>query len=235
MTSITLTVTGESSLLHSYFHPEIELDENSNYSCSLLDFYTYNSIPNVHENNNKFHYSLTQKGDIEIITIPVGSYEVDQIGAYLEEELLERHKARFYLHANSNTLKCKIDTEVFIDFTQANSIATILGFSKRKLIADSIHLSDKLVNIQSVNSIRINCDLTSGSFHNGQSTHTIYEFSPSVAPGYKINEQPKHLIYLPVVKRRINELNISIVDQDGRLVDFRGEQLTCRVHIRKDS
>lgn len=235
MSSITLTLTGNSSLLHSYFYPEIELDARFNYSCSLLDFYTYNSIPNVHENNNKFHYTITQKDEIEEITIPVGSYEINEIGAYLERELHSRHKIRFHLHANSNTMKCKIETDVFIDFTQSNTIGSVLGFSKRKLIANSTHFSDKIVNIQTVNSIRIDCDLTTGSFHNGQSTHTIYEFSPSVAPGYKINEQPKHLIYLPVVKRRISELNISIVDQNDKLVDFRGEQITCRVHIRKDT
>lgn len=126
-------------------------------------------------------------------------------------------------------------SDVFIDFTKKDSIGPLLGFSERLLEPNVSHRSDKLVNIQPVNTIRIDCDLSTGSFHNGQRTHTIFEFSPSVDPGYKINIQPKHLIYLPVTKRRISELTISIVDQNGDLVDFQGETITCRIHLKKDS
>lgn len=233
MSSITLTLTGNSSLLRTTFHPEIELDKQYSYSCSLLDFHTYNSIPNIHENNNQFHYKISEKDELEVITIPVGSYEIEQIGEFIHDELLDRRKS-FRLYANANTMKCRISSEVIIDFTQPKSIGTLLGFHKRILTLETYHESDEVVNIQSVNNIRIDCDLTTGSFQNGQSTHTIYEFAPSVDPGYKINEQPKHLIYLPVIRYRISELNISIVDQDGRLVDFRGEKITCRIHIKRD-
>lgn len=234
MSSITLTLTGNSSLLRTCFHPEIELNKEYNYSCSLLDFYTYNSIPNVHENNNKFHYSTSEQSETEVVTIPVGSYEIKTIAEYLESELRTR-KHTFRLHANTNTMKCKLESDVHIDFTQPNSIGSVLGFNKRTLVSGEQHTSDNVVNIQNVNSIRIDCDLTTGSFHNGKSTHTIYEFSPGVDPGYKIREQPKHLIYLPVTRYRIGELNISVVDQDGKLIDFRGEKITCRIHIKRDT
>lgn len=234
MVSTTLTLTSNSSLLHASFHPEIELDDRFNYSCSLLNFYTYNSIPNIHEDNNEFHYSIDKDNPIEVIKIPVGSYEIDTIGEYLEKELRNR-SIMFHWYSNPNTLKCRVESDAFIDFTQPNTIGSVMGFSKRKLIPGSIHTSDKVVNIQTVNSIRIDCDLIAGSFYNGLSTHTIYEFSPTVDPGYKINEQPRHLIYLPVIRKSINEINVSIVDQEGRLVDFRGEKITCRIHIKRDA
>lgn len=90
------------------------------------------------------------------------------------------------------------------------------------------------MNIQSVGNIRIDCDLITGSFHNGKSTHTIHEFAPTVEAGCKISEQPSSLIYLPVIKRRINEVNITVVDQMGNLIDFRGEEITCRIHIKRE-
>lgn len=234
MASITLTLTGNSSLLRTTFHPEIELDKRYTYSCSLLDFYTYNSIPNVVENNNKFHYSTSENSEMEVINIPVGSYEVDKIGEFIDDALREKGYI-FRLFPNMNTMKCRIQSDVFIDFSQSNSIGSILGFGKRKLEAKTYHIADDIVNIQTVNSIRVDCDLTTGSFHNGKSTHTIYEFTPAVDPGYKISEQPKHLIYLPLITYRISELNISIVDQEDRLVDFRGEKITCRIHIKRDT
>lgn len=232
MSSITLSITGDKSQLHADFYPEIELDKRYNYSCSLLDFYTYNSIPNVHENNNVFHYSVNGVDTWEKVVIPVGSYELENIIKIINDHF-HAVKANFYLHANPN-MKCKLEGSIYVDFTQPNSIGSLLGFNKRILKASKVHISDKLVNIQSVNNIRIECDLITGSFHNGKSTHTIYEFNPTADPGCKINEQPKHLIYLPVIKRSLNEVNISIVDQNGYLVNFRGEEITCRIHLKKD-
>lgn len=244
MSSITLSITGDSSQLHAYFHPEIELDERYNYSCCLLDFYTYNSIPNVHEGNNKLYYDKSFLPEPENVTddhsrlfekiiIPVGSYEVVEILDYIETALRKKD-INFKSSTSKNTMKCKIECDANIDFGRNDCIGSVLGFSKRILYKNEVQRSDRVVNIQNINSIRLDCDLTTGSFHNGQSTHTIYEFSPSVDPGYKINEQPKHLIYLPLVKHRINEVNISVVDQNGCLVNFRGEEITCRIHIKRD-
>lgn len=55
--SVTLTFTGESSILTSDFYPELELDPTKSYSCGLLEFTTYNSIPNITRCNNKVYYS----------------------------------------------------------------------------------------------------------------------------------------------------------------------------------
>lgn len=240
MSSITLTVTGYSSSLSAYFHPEIELDQRYSYSCCLLDFYTYNSIPNVHENNNKFYYKSNEiQTEFEVIEIPTGSYEIYEIIDFITKKIQKQYLThtgvvRFELFANKNTMKCELKSEFMIDFSRNDSIGSVLGFDKR-IFHKGRHISSNVINIQPVNSIRLDCDFTSGSFHNGTNTHTIYEFSPSVDPGYKINEQPAHLIYLPVIKRSISTLNISIVDQDGKFIDFRGEQITCRFHIKRDS
>lgn len=234
MSSTTITLSGYSSTLSTYFHPEIELDDRFNYSCSLLDFHTYNVVPNVHENNNKFYYSDSGNNPFYYaINVPVGTYEVSEICEYITNTL-QLNDNNLVMRGNKNTLKCEIETDLTIDFTRKDCIGSLLGFSKKILQNEPIYASDKLVNINHINCIRIECDLTTGSFHNGKGTHTIYEFTPRVAAGYKISEQPRNLIYLPVVRRRINTVNIDIVDQDGDLIDFRGELITCRIHIKRD-
>lgn len=235
MTSITLTLSNKSSSMSAHFHPENELDENSNYSCSLLDFTTYNSVPNVHEGNNRFHYIW--KNEIPThVEIPVGSYELNDIAKVINEHFRSK-KIEFKMIGNKCTMKCYIecDADLSINFlSEKNSIGPLLGFEKRVLQNKEMYKSDHPININHINTIKIECDLTSGSFHNGKNTHTIYEFSPSVSPGYKIIEQPRNLIYLPVVRRRINTVNITIIDQNGKLIDFRGETVSCRIHIKKD-
>lgn len=233
MASITFTLTGETSSLNSYFYPEIELDGKSEYSCCLLDFFTYNSIANINAKNNKFYYIVGSVVEfIYPIEVPEGSYEVAEIVEFLNKEFVSR-KLKIKITADSNTMKCCINSDFEIDFTQNDCIGTVLGFSKKRLPKGE-NKSNKLVDIQHINNLRIECDLVTGSFHNGRNTHTIYEFYPRVNPGYKISEHPQHLIYLPINRRRISTVNVSIVDQDGKLVDFRGEQITCRLHIKRD-
>lgn len=249
MASVTLTLTGNTSSLNSYFYPEIELDERYSYSCCLLDFYSFNSIPNVNETNNNLIYSKDGGKTLEKIIIPIGSYEVDEILDLLGAEFQAR-KADIKITADKSTMKCTIylSNDCMVDFSRKNSIGQILGFtphhqfgpvvgskSNHKFGPSSQHISNKIINIQPINNLRIDCDLITGSYHNGASTHTIYEFAPSVDPGYKIAEQPKHLIYLPVVRHRISTANITILDQAGKLVDFRGENITCRIHLKRDN
>lgn len=254
MASITFTLTGDTSSLNSYFYPEIELDEESEYSCCLLDFFTYNSIANINEKNNKFYFIVTDARDFEYsvnniesihgwdngdvvefmysIVVPVGSYEIDEIIEFLNKEF-KKQDVNIKITCDKNTMKCCINSELIVDFTPNDCIGSVLGFSKKRLPKGE-NKSNKLIDIQHINNLRIDCDLVTGSFHNGKNTHTIYEFYPNVDPGYKISEHPKHLIYLPVNRRRISTVNISVVDQDGRLIDFRGEQITCRLHIKRD-
>lgn len=233
MSSITVTLTGNSSSLSTNFYPEIVLDVRFENSCSLLDFHTYNSIPNIHERNNTLAY--TYKNISTEIEIPIGSYEVEDLINYINHHF-RQEGLEFELRSNNNTFKCyiKCSPDMTINFARPKSIASVLGFAEFDLSGKKYHYAKKPVNIQNLDVVRIDCDLTTGSFLNGDNTHTLYEFSPSVSPGYKINEQPSNLIYLPVVRKRINTINLRIVDQTGRLVDFRGESITCRIHIKRD-
>lgn len=237
MASITLTLTGNTSTLNSYFCPEIELDERYSYSCCLLDFYSFNSIPNINNRNNTLVYSKDYGSTYQSITLPIGSYEVDDILSRLEAEFKAR-ELDIKITSDKTTMKCTIyvSDKCVVDFSQSNSIGSVLGFTPQYLFdPGSTHISNRVINIQTINSLRIDCDLITGSYHNGSGTHTIYEFDPSVDPGYKIAEQPKHLIYLPIVRHRISTISLTIKDQEGKLIDFRGENITCRLHIKRDA
>ena len=60
----------------------------------------------------------------------------------------------------------------------------------------------------------------------------IHEFFPAVPLGYKFIKVPSQVIYLPVTVKSIDKLQSRIVDQDGDLVNFRGEFVTIRLRIK---
>lgn len=228
--SLSFTFTGTESTLSADFFPSIELDEAAAYEVGLLGFESYNSIPNVDSSNNKFHYGVKQ----QVIEIPEGTYEVSAIASYIQNELNFRDPKLFMrLQANNNTLKVHIKCNFPIDFTPNDSIGRLLGFNAVSLKANTLTISDNVVDIFKVNSVHVNCSIASGSFVNGRPAHTIFQFFPSVAAGFKLIEEPSPVIYLPVTTRSISTITLRVVDQSGQLVNFRKERITIRIHLRK--
>lgn len=243
--SITVTFSGHSSELTANFFPELELDDRFEYSCGLLDFTTYQSIANVHEGNNKIHFrdntaasdianaDVQQFGMLREIEIPIGSYELKEIVDYIEERL-KKFNVTFNFVVNKNTLKSTITCSTALYFDETNSIRSIFGFSSIFIEANTPTESENIIQITQLNAIIIECDIVRGSYINGQKCHSLYEFAPNVEVGYKIIEAPKHIVYLPVTTHRIRSIQIKVVDQDRNPIDFRGEKITCRIHIKRD-
>jgi hypothetical protein len=230
---VTISLDGNSSKIKCEFEDPIDLDKNFNYEICLLNFSTYNSIPNVSEKlkNNVLTYINKNEKDntIEIIDIvfPTGSYEIENIHNYIDQKL------GIQIRPNLTTLKVEIYSKLELDLTKENSIGKLLGFSKQIIPIRKKVSSDLPVDIMKVNTIRIKCDIASGSYENKKLTNIIHEFVLTDNPGEKINEIPKNLIYFPITRHSIREIEMRVVDQDGDLIDFRNEKISIRLHIRK--
>lgn len=223
--SITLEFSGNDSHLSAIYFPPIELP--TAYECGLVSLYTYNSIPNVDKSNNTFHIGT------HTIIIPEGSYEIDDLIEYISKKVKELDpNIKLTITPNVNTLKVEILSSHTIYFHESTSIGGLFGYSKRIIKPYDKIESDSPVRITSVNSIRVECNLISGSYVNSDRAHTIHEFTPGVGVGYQIIEEPNNIIYLPVNSNLIHSVDIRLVDQDGNYVNFRNEIITIRLHLR---
>lgn len=302
MSSLTLTLNGDTSELSANYFPPIKLDDDGEYVCGLVDFQSFMSIPNITDENNRLYYlrstqfkvkpgrytfaeflewtkrsipfefrddpdmayyleesldaskSNVEKEDNSVIQyyqvneqyiqsvfhvayfeVPTGTYEFSDIDHFVTR-VLNSYNNGSYMHIaiNKNTLKSEIISNVFVFFNKPNTFGELLGFAPTRVLRPDIsHESDTVVKISPVNTIKLECNITSGAYSNDKLCHTIHEFYPTVEPGFKIVEAPQNVIYLPLTVRTINNLTVKCVDQDNRPVNFRGETITLRVHIKK--
>lgn len=252
--SYIFTLSGESSVLSCDIFPELELDVNGEYLLGLINFESFNSIPNIEEGCNKFYY-IDKTNEERSITIQTGSYEISDIESYLRKQMGDKRPDKIEssfqrdnsnsnsevvvsdmlisITPNNNTLRSEIKCTQDIDFTKHDSIGPLLGFKKRKLIAYRNHSSDYTVNILKVNAIVVECNIVTSSYFNGSPTHTVHTFFPSVPPGFKIIETPANVIYLPINTRNIDNITLKILDQQGNPINFREETITVTLHLKK--
>lgn len=232
--SYTFTLTGKEAELVCYFNPPIYLSDNSEYEMALLNFETFNSIPNVDESNNLLHYE-TDKGILETVEIPVGIYDIDDIEKAIESTLTKASKTEIVIKVsgNNNTQRVNVKANVKLNLSKDKSIGSLLGFDKKILEANMLHTSDFIANINKVNVIQVYCNLTSGSYINGEPVHVLYQFFPKVPAGFKIIESPQEPIYLPVSMKVISLLIVRLLDQSGEPVNFQHEEITVTFHLRK--
>lgn len=238
--SLTIQLKGHKSVLKAPFFPPLNLD--GDYELALTGLAAWNSIPNVTENNNLFYFS-----DGQVIEIPVGSYEIDDIWNYLRLQLKSYHVRNpvpesmrgelgdeaIIIRGNHQTLRSEVICRYVIDFSKPKNIGSLLGFKNIILKPFKLYQSNDLVDIMQVEAIKVQCNIISGSYTNGQADHTLYEFYPSVSPGYRIIEIPRNAIYLPVNTRFIDYIELRICDQDNNLIDFRKEKIYAQIALRK--
>lgn len=237
MSSFTVSINSTTSVLRTTLFPTLELEKDNKWEAALLDFTSYNSIPNITENvNNMLHYytGKNEKGQfttLQVAKLQTGSYEIDDINDELRRQLGVEN---IELKANNNLLRAEVKSRFYIDFSYPYSIGSLLGFpiSSGTLLPNKSHIGRNYVKIVKVNTINITCNLIQGSFKDGGNGHIIHTFYPTVAPGFKIIEKPHNLVYLPLSVINISDIELNVIDQDGNFVDFRGEVISLRLHIR---
>jgi hypothetical protein len=239
----TFTFTGHSSVLSADFYPPIELDIYSRYGLGLHGFYSYNSILNIDEKNNIIGFKFMEGSPTTFVQIPPGAYELDEINKAIQKiiEPIIKHNNKniddpFMLTANNNTLKCEIRSKFAFDLTHKHSLASVVGFENKLYHANIGYESTFPVDIMKVRIIRIDCNIISGAYMNGEEAHTLFEFDIDVEPGFKITKEPQNIIYMtirPEGCQFIDNITLRILDDNGALVDFRGEKLIVKLELKK--
>lgn len=156
MSSISFEFEGDSSFMKQKYFPPVHLDKNSQYVCGLIDFQAYNSIPNVDDSNNKFHYGTFVKTNAitRTFSMPNGIFEINEFCNVIVK-LFETNGLKIKIHYNQQAFKFELNCNKIINFIPNDSIRKVFGFNSRKLSSNKKNISDIPVNKTNSNELYI--------------------------------------------------------------------------------
>lgn len=239
MVNLKVTLISYSSELFVRFKEVIHLD--SPHQVALIHLSTFNVIPNIDPTAN----SLTV--GTKVIKVPTSCHEIESLSEYINERILSNNNApaqfwkkdvvdtrtpKFKLMADPTTSKCLLFSVFDVNFDVPNSIAEKLGFERKLYPGKKSYESEHTVQLQPLNLIRVETNLVSSSYMNNKKTHSLFEFTPNIPSGYRILISKESPIYFPITLDQIDHIAVRLLDEQDRLVNFRGEQIVCTIHIR---
>jgi hypothetical protein len=240
--SITLSLTGNSTILTTNYFPSLNVYEDS--EIALLSLQTFNSFPNIiNPTNNRLKIeeipSRRNNSKSFEFVLEDGCYEIEDINNSIATFLSDVNKAygtqlTFSVRMDPVDFRTYIKCNGILQFDTPYSIASVFGFEKKK--CGPFHVarrSDKAANLNTINSIKVMCNIAHGSFNNQLQSHSIYEFFPSERTGTKVVKSPLNLIYYRLNKTDINSITVKLVDQNDNPIDNLNETLTVVLHIKR--
>jgi len=229
-----ISLTSNSSQIIREYKEGIPL--NGPYEIGLKHFVFWNTLYNVTEKNNTLSLYEPVAADAIIshkIRVPPGLYELDNLISELEQNRWYQ-ASHTVITLHKTTLKIVISSDWNLDFTVDNSIGQILGFSARITQPKMTSYSDLPVNISTINTVKIDCNLVSANIEDHKrNVHTLYDFPLDTAKiGGKIIKEPNPICYFTTNTDKIYDLVIKITDQDNNLLDLHGELVNLTLDFR---
>ena len=128
-----------------------------------MNLETYYSFANIRKGNNSFKWSIDGGTIWTLLHIPTGCYELKAINAGITRI---RGNSDITILPNVITLQCimtVIGAKCKVSFDVPNSIASVLSLKQDIAYGVGRHANENLVNIISVNSILVHCNIIHSS------------------------------------------------------------------------
>ena len=136
--STSVKLMTKTSTITQRINPTIPLSSGKVYKAALTSFSTFNSIKNVHKDkNDKLKISKDSGKTWQTITIQPGSYEITTLDREIKRQLgisvKDEKKIYFKVETTINRISLTLDSTHQVDFNVSNTIASLLGFEKKKI------------------------------------------------------------------------------------------------------
>ena len=179
-----LTLSNNSTDFTTWLNSPIQTDLDKEYEAAFISLQTYNSIPNVNEDNNKFKYSTDKGNTWKIVTLEKNAYEFSEINNAIQREMksngdYDNVNDTYYIDIDHFKFKAilSISNENYmVDFGVESSIGPTLGFTNEKL-SHGVYEAPNIIKIEKVNPIQVHCSIVTGSYLNSKKSQVIHTFT----------------------------------------------------------
>ena len=227
----------------------LSLPKNAvNASLSITQSSIWNTSPNISPSFNNNIFRFRASGTYYTITFPEGLYSLSGFGNFLSIQFanLQLPSNLFVISGDESTQRTVItflNAGDLVDFTVANSVREILGFTARVVTANIAaynEYSDGAANFNRVNSYLIRSNIVSqGIPINSIGANIIAQVPINVGPGSQINFQPQHPIPVDcseLIGYGKNVFQFSLCDQNLRATPTASEKwnlvMVINYHIK---
>ena len=225
-------ISNKTHIIQNFKNP-IQLDPSRNYKLGLLSFSVFNNIQNIIEGENTLKYSDDNGTTWKTKTIQPGSYEISQLNNALNIKTEDIFNIEFKPNISINRVELKLTTNYQVDFTTNNNFREILGFNS-EIYTTSTTAQHKANIENNVTEILIKCNIITGGYLNNQVEQILYSLPAySIPIGFKLIKEPNKPVYLPLNTHTINNITLDITDQSGNLLNFGGEEISIRLHLKQ--
>ena len=115
------------------------------------------------------------------------------------------------IKADKKSKKTILETSHEIIFN--SDLNKIFGFTKKQY-SSGYHISERVINIMSIDKVHLKTDCIDGSIVNGIRESILYSFSLSARPGYKIFKEPSQILFKKVNKEKIGQITFYLEDDE---------------------
>lgn len=206
----------------------------------------WNVSPNISAafGNNKFYFSYL--GVPYVVTIADGLYSLPQLNAYLGRFFVNNgmQKNLIVFTGDDSTQKSVITfnfVNTQIDFTQPNTIRTILGFNSSLVppvpstVQGENYTSQNIAVFNRINFFYVKSNLVnSGLPLNGTPGNIIAQIPITASPGSQINYSPQNVISIAarnLIGNTFQAVRMTLLDDQLRAVNTLGEYWSITLHI----
>jgi hypothetical protein len=205
-----------------YFLPVIEIEDGHHIYLTLVSAqipYSFYSITSV---DNTFEFGLVGAPSPTVYNVPAGNYTITQI-----IDLLKSAMGANYNITYSTTTSKLLFTHTTSNFTiYANTFNHAIGFSKTTNTTSqgNILYARDVCNLNQIRALNIECNFPTGNINVAQSNNLniLATIPVYVAPFSIINYQNPNGFKTNLYINKLDQIQIRIIDNDGRLIDLNG-------------
>ena len=202
--------------------------------CSI--YYTWRNIKASYGNNTA-SYRHIPSNKTHTVTIPDGSYSIDDLSNYIHFTMVRDGYAKSFntpsgirIYANPVFNRVTISVNEEFELNLGKGLAYLLGFDVSQLPLTNTEVNRALKpSTERVHNVILNCNLAQNDYN--YTSNALYTFTPDQSFGALLSIKPNYPIWTSCRNASFNNIEVWFTDQDNRPLEIE-DNVIVTLHIK---